>query len=408
MKTASSNIASTQQFLIKCLRVFLNQEDISSSMTSQMDSVDWSALLHLASYHKVMPLLYRSLHNTYLQIIPEDVQRHLEDYVRYTQTRNLFLTRELLSLLKHLKSNGIKAIPLKGPILAHLLYGDPTLRQSVDLDILIHQKDFFSAKMLLLSLGYRTQYSLTSRQEMSYLNSVNHIGFTLNKDDVIITVELHRDIMPKDFPFYLSLEDILGRCKRVSIAGTEVVTFSPEDLLLFLCAHGSKHMWTRLQWLCDVAQLMKTYPTMDWGTVAQRAKTSGGWRMLLLSIFLINDLFCVPVPDEILKKAEQDPVTLKLSKQVKQRLFNGACTVPATWKKIMYMSQLRGQKVLDCYLYFVRDFFRAITTPTPADWMSIPLPDTFFPLYYVLRPVRLAGNYGLRAVSYIYNLCKGK
>jgi hypothetical protein len=31
----------------------------------------------------------------------------------------------------------------------------------------------------------------------------------------------------------------------------------PEDMLLFLCVHGGKHQWTRLAWICDVAEFIR-------------------------------------------------------------------------------------------------------------------------------------------------------
>jgi hypothetical protein len=55
--------------------------------------------------------------------------------------RNMKMTAELLRILDALKEAGIKAMPLKGPVLAQQLYGDVALRQFSDLDILVARED---------------------------------------------------------------------------------------------------------------------------------------------------------------------------------------------------------------------------------------------------------------------------
>jgi len=41
---------------------------------------------------------------------------------------------------------------------------------------------------------------------------------------------------------------------------------------------------------------------------------------------------------------------------------------------------------------------RVALTPTPGDWAWLRLPDALYPLYYVLRPIRLAVKYGARLI----------
>jgi hypothetical protein len=54
---------------------------------------------------------------------------------------NLFLEKELLTLLDTFKANNIMAVPFKGPLLAVAIYGDMLLRECGDLDFLIKRKD---------------------------------------------------------------------------------------------------------------------------------------------------------------------------------------------------------------------------------------------------------------------------
>ncbi len=401
MKTAFSNgtSLSTRQFLIRCLRAFLAVEgEPPFDGVIEEGKVDWNSLFQLASWHKVLPLLYRSLQGAGLQAAPEPVLSSLKAYVRSASGHSLFLTGELLRLLKRFEAQGIPAIPLKGPALASFLYGDMALRQSVDIDILVQEEDYRSAKRLLLSLGYQPEYQLTRRQEKAYLQYQCEESFTLARGDTKITTELHWDIMPVKFP----LKGIWERCETVSLAGATVTVLSPEDLLLFLCAHGSKHGWRCLQWLCDVARLVSIHETMDWGRVMKQAKTSGCQRILFLGLFLANDILETPIPHEIKQKAQHDPLTVRLAGQVTRRLLEGSFIVPGIWEMTLFKLQLM-ERVQDRISYCVH----VLTAVTPADWSSLPLPDFLFPLYYVIRPMRLAGKYGLMmAAKRIYGRCK--
>jgi len=82
--------------------------------------------------------------------------------------RNLLLTRKTLKDFKLLESNGILAIPFKGPVLASSLYGNLALRTFSDLDILVVKKDIMKAKDVLLSSGLRWGSQLSSAQKANY------------------------------------------------------------------------------------------------------------------------------------------------------------------------------------------------------------------------------------------------
>jgi len=59
-------------------------------------------------------------------------------------------------------------------------------------------------------------------------------------------VGLHWRLAPDWFFFALDLEQLRPRLKVTSLGGVSVRTLSSEDLLLVLCAHGTKHCWERL------------------------------------------------------------------------------------------------------------------------------------------------------------------
>jgi hypothetical protein len=61
--------------------------------------------------------------------------------------------QQLLQTLELLRESGIQTVPFKGPALAVQAYGDLSLRQYDDLDLLIHEADVPRAYQLLIANG---------------------------------------------------------------------------------------------------------------------------------------------------------------------------------------------------------------------------------------------------------------
>ena len=66
-------------------------------------------------------------------------------------------------------SNGIKALPYKGPVLAVYCYNEPERRASRDLDLLIREADIDATMAALARLGYCSlQSGLSERRTRSF------------------------------------------------------------------------------------------------------------------------------------------------------------------------------------------------------------------------------------------------
>jgi hypothetical protein len=305
-------------------------------------------------------------------------------------------------LVEALEAQGIAAIPIKGPALASFLYGDAALRQFDDLDILLRPDDVAAAKALLLSFGYQSKPQLTSRQEKANPLDRLHEQLWLGEGASRIVVELHRDLVPRDSPVEADLNGVWDRHARIKLAGTMVRTLSPEDLLLFLCAHGGKHSWVRLQWVCDVARLVRREMTLDWNLVLKHAQTSNAQQMLFLGLALADDLLKAPIPPALRNQIQQDALTTKFSALVKWRLLHESTSpsVRRPWKEVSFHLQA-GESVSDQIGFWPRLWLKTLTTPTSAEWAMLPLPDVLFPLYYVFRPARLVGKYMLKVPNLV-------
>ena len=141
--------------LLSCVRIRLEPDTSGRIRSLVQKEIDWDCLVQAAIRHRVMPLLYRSLKNTCPEAVPNAYLEQLRDSFLANAARNVFLTNKLFEILSLLKANNILALPFKGPVLAESVFGNLSLRQFVDLDVLVYKRDALRARDLLMSKGYR-------------------------------------------------------------------------------------------------------------------------------------------------------------------------------------------------------------------------------------------------------------
>src|SRR5713101_6911844 len=151
--------------------------------------------------------------------------------------QTLWLTRELLRILEHLESDGIAALPFKGPVLAEILYGNVALRQFSDLDVLIREADMPKIKAALVELGYEPGIELMQREERAYLAS--GYEYTFDSAHGRNLLEVQWQILPRFYSVDFDVDDFFDRAVPVSIGGHSIHTLSGEDLMLVLCVHAA-------------------------------------------------------------------------------------------------------------------------------------------------------------------------
>jgi len=355
--------------------------------------IDWTYLIRTARRHRVMPLLYWNLKETHFETMPEGVLKELCNEYRINMIRSLFLTGNLFNILDLFQANGISAIPYKGPTLGVLAYGDICLRHFGDLDFIIRKQDVLRAKELLLSEGYRAEYVLSRPQELAYLDHDCEYNFYHDKTRVL--VELHWDIVQKYFSCHFDVNKLWNDLEPVSLLGRQVMTVSPEQLLLILCLHnGGKHQWETLGWIADVAQLIGVRKDLDWERILDNAFRSGIERILFLGLYLAKDLLGADIPNEINKRLMNDRVIPSLAEEVRKRIFTETENIPGEAERFVFYLRMR-ENVRDRMQYC----FRRLFTSTIADWSVLRLPVPLFPFYRFLRPFRLVKKFGRQALG---------
>jgi hypothetical protein len=245
-------------------------------------------------------------------------------------------------------------------------------------------------------MGYQARYQLTMAQEALFLQSQCEHPFV--RDDGKVVVELHWEITERHFlPF--DTERLWGRLEPITLGGQGVSTFSPDDMLLILCVHGAKHAWERLGWICDVAELFRArQEDIEWEEIVAQATALGGKRMLLLGLYLANDILGAELPERVAQRVRADSTVKELAERTREQLFRETDLLAGHLEghegaPAFHLLHLRVQESLR---EKIRYFIRKSTILSGEDWILRPLPRFLFPFYYVLRLVRLARKYGPR------------
>lgn len=346
---------------------------------------DWEYLLNSANGHGLIPLLHKHLHALAPDLTPVNVLSLLK-LQSVANTQNvLHLVGKQLKLYRELKQNGIAVAVFKGSVLAQMAYGDMSLRQAGDIDVLISRRDFDRTRGVLEALGYQMTPSLTDAQLASHLASHCEIQFV--RDDWFTIVDLHWALAPKTFTFDVDTDELLSRLQTVQVAGAEIETLATEDLIVYLSMHGAKHLWRAVEWISSLGELIRSAETISWDVVLERAANARATRMLGLALRLIETVWQVEIPIRVLSTVDTDASAKKLAEQVFARIFY------ASGHADSMETNLYNLKIMDRKRDALISALRAVFVPTFTDWHALTLPPSLHSLYYAYRPLRLSKAY---------------
>lgn len=369
------------QLLLLCVRRQIGAGTSDRILAIASGQPDWTALLAAASEHTLTSLVCKNLLDCSPAALPER-ERFSRSHFECS-CRNLALIAELFRVLAALESCGVTATPYKGPVLATQAYGGVALREFSDLDIILPQRQVADAHRALVALGFSPEIA-----EIEPSQPPRRIpGQYVFRKGAGTLVELHTERTLRYFPVPLDLQALCARRQPIAFAGRQVLTFSPEDTLLLLSVHGSKHLWDRLSWIADIAALTARSP-LDWPLLLERARSWRVERMLLLGVGLAVRLFEAAPPDEVIACLGRDKVSRQMIEQISRRFFSSEKIQPGVLSRFAFRVRMRGP-VVEGLPYALR----LALMPTEVDRASRRLPE---PLYALLRPLRLARTYGWR------------
>ena len=353
-------------------------------------NLDWSFVLSESRRQGIDAMLYHHVSRLAPDALPPSARATLQARSEGLLAFNLHRLRVLRQIVDALRTADIPALTFKGPLLAQAYYGNLGFRRFVDVDLLVPRRALRPAAAVLRTQGFVSPTKRTPADTERMTEAQLGLEFVRPHDEV--WVELHGALLNKTFAFPLAPEDVFERAQPHNVGAERVWGFSDDDLLLYLCAHGTKHHWATLRWICDVAQVCRT-GTVDWDTLVRRARALDCDRMLALGLLLAVRRLDAPVPAAVQNRLfAADPTVAQLAHRVEARwLFTkaGFDRTPR-WDQLLFFLQARRQWAHREPL--LREYARLAVTPTANDRAFCPLPDRLSALYYAVRPVRLLAD----------------
>jgi len=365
------------QILLYCAR---SRPDVESIRKLVSEAVNWQALVDLAEQHYVRPMLLQSLKSACWDAVPQTTKLELERFGKANAQKNLLFTRELLRLLGLFHQQSIPIAAFKGPVLAMSVYGNLALREFSDLDLLVHKADLCKAENILISSGYQADFP-DKDYRSAFVGYQGQYAFRHGRTG--ISIDLHWRLSNKGAAFPIQSGEIWSRLDQVTIAGRKVPTLANDDLVLFLAGHGTKEGWRSLGWICDFAELLRNCHDIDWAAIVGRAQRSHCSRMLLLAVFLASTLLDAPAPVHLIDEARTSSAVRALAKKVQSRMVGSD-------RQGAFGEFLNGLKTHDLIWRRLWPIATLLTTRTVGDYRAMPLPKSFWAIYYLTRPFRLA------------------
>lgn len=303
---------------------------------------------------------------------------------------------QLLSfLMSELQQAGIRVLSVKGPLLAADLYGNPALRHSNDLDLLVSETDYEAAKERLLAAGltehsgFHPHYN-KDKQHQHAMGEDQHEIFVYNN----LLVELHWRI---SFRYPVSFEELWDNREERMLLGQQVPCLGKTDNLIYLICHASGHGYSRLRWLIDLYKLF-TNSSINYTELYEEMKKKQA-EVFLLETLLVLYLF----PSFPLPGISNSFFTIRREGSYVHFTFDKSIETPAL--RAYHLTELLEPLVLSNqnprgipernYMHMLPVVGRKVTIfsylfkliqPKRAELERFHFPDSLYFLYYIVRP----------------------
>jgi len=241
-----------QQAFFELLRAGLWEKD---ARLSQYKNIDYSAILQLAEEQSVVGLVAAGIEHAMDVKVPQVWALQFAGQAIQLEQRNKAMNVFVAKLIELLRKEDIYAILVKGQGIAQC-YEKPLWRSSGDVDLLLSESNYESAKEFLspLATDVETEYTHFKHQGMTVDGWVVELHGTLHSR-LSKRVDNGIDEVQKDV-FYG------GKVRSWMNGGSQVFLPAPDEDVIFVFTHILHHFFFEgigLRQICDWCRLLWTY-----------------------------------------------------------------------------------------------------------------------------------------------------
>lgn len=331
--------SKVEELILKTSQTSITEMDKARIQFLITEDLNWGDFLYLCAHHRVIPLVWRNIKEL-------EIAHYMEKYVRYIfenestriEKHNQLVFTEIDVINQCFEQNDVKAVLLKGAILAPHVYKDVALREFHDVDYLVGVEDLPKVTLLLNELGYIQGHMDVVKNKIIPISKEEKIFHRMNTHELIEFLKLtncneckayeidinfevswkgHKDSPNK---YNLKAKDLIAHSEQVQLHESKIYSLLPEYQLIQLCAHlysEAVYFCFESRWLrdkfdlnlikfCDIHELVKM-DLIDWDLLLNILENDSNLKTpIYYSLCLLNTLYFGTVPDRFLKKLKMD------------------------------------------------------------------------------------------------------
>ncbi|ABQ26876.1 nucleotidyltransferase domain-containing protein [Geotalea uraniireducens] len=356
----------------------LEQDQAEKIVSLCNECTDWGAFTALVNRHEVSALVYAALRKHADNRFPNNVREKLKGRSEQVRRQALLHAAELVRLIRKFAGHGIEVLPLKGVMLSLQLFGDPGMRHSRDMDLMVKLEDLDRTDRLLEAEGYRRIFpgtGMTARQRRYLVSKNYHYEYLHERLGLHLELHWRCELWTPE-----QSEELWGQCRPVDWMGVRIKCPAEDALLLFLSDHGARHKWMRLKWLGDVAMLLSRQRPAECDDLLAIARRLDLTLILAQTALLTHWLYGIRLSEPLLTLIIREKSAFALATEALDAMLGA--------EGYRFLNGLRDMRYSMCLKKTISHYTalkRLLISPT--DFEEFPLPDSLFWLYYPLRPI---------------------
>ena len=247
--------------------------------------VAWLKFLAIVDRHRIAGLCARALSG----IAPDDAAIALADRARRDVGANLRAVACIAKLEKRFAAVGIRRLYVKGLTLSALAYGDPFLKASADVDLVVALDDIAAVAAILAESSFMLAEParLPPGKLIWWHRQSKESAWWRERDELML--DLHSRLADCAAVLPHSASD---PAQRVAVTpALALPTLETPALLAYLAVHGASSCWFRLKWIADFAALAARAGTLALDEAVVLVAAQGGQRPMAQALLLGDTLF---------------------------------------------------------------------------------------------------------------------
>jgi len=342
----------------------------------------------LSRLHRIRPVVYRILLVTNM---PAQIKEQLKNELHAITLQNFAIAQETQRIVNRLQAHDIAVIPYKGVAFSNEFYGDISMRESSDIDLIIDKEKVINAIQLFEEDGFAVSYfQLPPNGKESYFIENKDLCFDKKTEQHNWHIELHWMITHPNYGAPLSLNTFQLNRKQTG----EKILSQQEHLRATLLHHmvhdGIEYLKTLVDLTQAIISIRKSENPNQLSTHLQSLNhhyytpSIGRAIELLFGIAAKEMGACTQKDDMIALSIVSYNLSSTIGKYKRHKIVS-------LLQHYLRTSANRTRFIKDKKerTRFLWKYWTNVIQPQPGDKAAIKLPFLLSWLYFFIRPIRI-------------------